>query len=136
MLKEIEKFYSNLYKADSAVSSENSRNTFLENPDIPRLTADNAEVCEGKLTVAECFKCLQTFENNKSPGDDGLTVEFYKAFWNPLSSLLVDSLNYSYDHGELSNSQKRAIITGLLRKKIRTGGIYPIGDPYLLLTLM
>ena len=24
---------------------------------------------------------------------------------------MVESLNYSYDHGELSNSQKRAIIT-------------------------
>ena len=28
----------------------------------------------------------------------------------------MDSLNYSYDHGELSNSQKRAIIT-LIEKK-------------------
>ena len=55
VLKEIAKFYSNLYKADSAVSSENSRNAFFENPEIPRLTADNAEVCEGKLNVAECL---------------------------------------------------------------------------------
>ena len=29
---------------------------------------------------------------------------------------MVDSLNYSYDHGELSNSQKEAIIT-LIEKK-------------------
>ena len=29
---------------------------------------------------------------------------------------MVESLNYSYDHGELSNSQKRAIIT-LVEKK-------------------
>ena len=29
---------------------------------------------------------------------------------------MVDSLNYSYDHGELSNSQKQAIIT-LIEKK-------------------
>ena len=35
---------------------------------------------------------------------------------------MVDSLNYSYDHGDLSNSRKRAIIT-LNEKKIRTGGI-------------
>ena len=116
VLKEIEKYYSNLYKADSLASSEISRNAFLENPHIPKLTAVNAETCEGKLTVAECFECLQTFENNKSPGDDGLTAEFYKAFWNILGNLLVDSLNYSYDHGELSNSQKRAIIT-LIEKK-------------------
>ena len=70
---EIEKFYSDLYKADSLTPSENLLNTFLENPEIPRLTAENAQVCEGKLTVAE----LQLFENNESPGDDGLTAEFY-----------------------------------------------------------
>ena len=37
---------------------------------------------------------------------------------------MVESLNYTYDHGELSNSQKRAI-TPLIekKKKIKTGGI-------------
>ena len=32
--------------------------------------------------------------------------------------MLVDSLNYSYDHGELSQSQKEAVIT-LIQKKDR-----------------
>ena len=36
---------------------------------------------------------------------------------------MVDGLNYSFDHGELSNSQKRAIITLTEKKKIKTGGI-------------
>ena len=58
----------------------------------------------------------QLFENKKSPGYDGLTAEFYKAFWNIEGNLMVESLNYSYHHGELSNSQKRAIIT-LIEKK-------------------
>ena len=69
-----------------------------------------------KNTVEECYKSLQLFESNKSPGNDGLTVEFYRAFGGLLGQLLVDSLNYSYDHGELSNSQKEAIIT-LIEKK-------------------
>ena len=116
ILQEIEQFYSDLYKADSLKPSENLLNSFLANPEIPRLTAENAQTCEGKLTVAECLKSLQLFENNKSPGDDGLTAEFYKAFWNIVGNLMVESLNYSYDHGELSNSQKRAIIT-LIEKK-------------------
>ena len=74
------------------------------------------KVCEGKLTISECFKSLQLFQNNKSPGNDGLTVEFYKALWEVVGKIMVDSLNYSYDHGELSNSQKEAIIT-LIEKK-------------------
>ena len=116
VMHEIEKFYTDLYKDDSLTLSIDLLNSFLENPEIPRLAADNALICEGKFTVAECFKSLQLLENNKSPGEDGLTVEFYEAFWNIVGNLMVESLNYSYDHGELSNSQKRAIIT-LVEKK-------------------
>ena len=54
-------------------------NSFLENPDVPKLSKVDAQVCEGKLTVSECFKGLQLFKNNISPGNDGLTAEFYKA---------------------------------------------------------
>ena len=73
-------------------------------------------MCEGKLTIEECVKSLNSFEPTKSPGNDGLTVEFYKFFWNIVGELLVAGLNYSYDVGELSNSQKKAIII-LLEKK-------------------
>ena len=79
ILQEIEKFYSDLYKAASVMPSENLLNSYLENPEIPKLTPENAEFCEGKLTVAECLKSLQLF-GNKWPSDDGLTAKFLKAF--------------------------------------------------------
>ena len=49
---------------------------------------------------------------------DGITVEFYLGFWQLISKTLVreDALNYSHQHGELSSSQKQALIT-LLEKK-------------------
>ena len=74
------------------------------------------ETCDGQLTYSECFKVLSTFENNKTPGNDGLSIEFYKYFWPEIGTILVDSLNYAYIHGELSNSQKEAVIT-LIEKK-------------------
>ena len=104
--------------------------SFLENPLIPRLSVDDSQVCEWKLTIEECVKSLNSFEPNKSPGNDGLTVEFYNFFWNIVGELLVASLNYSYDAGELSNSQKKAIII-LLGKKIRIKDTYLTGDQYL-----
>ena len=59
-------------------------------------------VCEEKLTVKECFDTLLTMSNGKSPGNDGLTKEFYVFFWEDLGSLLVDTLNYAFQYGELS----------------------------------
>ena len=48
--------------------------------------------------------------SNESPGNNGLTVELYLAFWPLFGKLLVDSLNYAFEYGELSNSQKQAVI--------------------------
>ena len=107
IMKEIEKFYSDLYASND--ESVNKNYPFLQRPEMPNS-------CEGRLSVKECFDCLQSFQNNKSPGNDGLTVEFYKTFWNSIENLVVDSLNYSYECAELSNTQKQAIIT-LIEKK-------------------
>lgn len=106
ILQEIQNFYSNLCKHDPLRPSEEMLNFFLNNSEIPKLANNEARNCDGKLTVDECYKSLQLFESNKSPGNDGLTAEFYRAFWHILGNLMVDSLNYSYDYGELSNSQK------------------------------
>ena len=43
-------------------------------------------------------------------------MEFYKVFWPEIGRNLVDSLNFSYCHGELSTTQKEAVIT-LIEKK-------------------
>ena len=52
----------------------------------------------------------------KSPGCDGLTTDFYKLMWPQVGQTLIDSFNYSFEHSELSQSQKRGVIT-LLQKK-------------------
>ena len=116
ILHEIYNFYSNFCKQEPLSPSEDVLNSFLNNPKILKLSENDIRICDGKLTVDECYKSLQLFESNKSPGNDGLTIEFYRAFWHVLGSVMVDSLNYSYDYGELSNSQKEAIIT-LIEKK-------------------
>ena len=104
ILQEIQNFYSNLCKRDPLIQSEDILNSFLNNSEMPKLANNDTRICDGKLTVDECYKSLQLFESNKSPGNDGLTAEFYRAFWHTLRNLMIDSLNYSYDYGEFSNS--------------------------------
>ena len=52
------------------------------------------------------------------PGNDGFTKEFYVAFLGELGKLLVSVLNYAFEEGKLSSSQKQAVIT-LIQKKYR-----------------
>ena len=46
-----------------------------------------------------------------------MTIEFYLAFWPLFGRLSVDSLNYAFEFGELSNSQKQAVLITLIEKK-------------------
>ena len=48
--------------------------------------------------------------NNKSPGNDGITKEFYEEFWDDLKPPLPLSVNQAFKVGELGTSQKQAVI--------------------------
>jgi len=108
-----------LYAKQVSTASEEIFSSFLDNKDcLLVLTEDKKALYEGSLSKDECYYALKDFPNGKSPGNDGLTSEFYKTFWPLLGQLLTDSFNYSFAHGELSNSQMQAVIR-LVEKKNR-----------------
>ena len=64
----------------------------------------------------EIWYALNSIGNNKSPGNDGFSKEFYVCFFQEIHSYLLDALNLSFIHGQLSISQCQAMIT-LIEKK-------------------
>ena len=72
--------------------------------------------CEGKITLEVCAKVLESFQNNKAPGNDGIPIEFYKTFWPLISEPFINCVNECFEKGEMSCSQKQAVIT-LIEKK-------------------
>jgi len=71
-MNEIEDFYTDLYGLESNLPE--FADSFLQHSEIPKLSLDRAATCEGKWWKNDCFKSLQSFSENKSPGNDGLTV--------------------------------------------------------------
>ena len=59
---------------------------------------------------------LQRLTESRAPGTDGLPAEFYKVFWNDISDLFLNSINYAYRSSQLSVTQRRGIIK-LIPKK-------------------
>ncbi len=66
------------------------------------MSGEEKELCEGLITEQEYLQSLKSMQNGKSPGCDGFTVDFYKFFWKDIKTLMVDSINYAFDKGELS----------------------------------
>ena len=61
-------------------------------------------------------------DNDKSPGNDGITKEFYIKFWDVIKKPIRASIQQSFIEGELSTSQKQDIIK-LIEKKDKNGNL-------------
>ena len=117
ILNEIRSYYETLYSSSYQPENNLQCREYIEQTDgLNTLTEEQKAICEGDLTIEECYNCLKLFKNNKSPGCDGLSIEFYRKFWNKIGSKLVDTINYGKREGQLSLSQRRGIIT-LIHKK-------------------
>ena len=91
---------------------------FFSNIDIPKLSKNQAKLCEENLIEKDFYNSLKSMQSDKSPGNDGLTKEFYETFWTELKEIFVDSVSEAKEKGILSTSQRQAIIK-LIEKKDR-----------------
>ena len=115
---ELKSFYENLYSSKLTSATEN----LWQNPsalkNLPKLSNQTKDILDNNITIEELHKALKDLTNKKSPGVDGLTAEFYKSFFHILGPILLDTLNYSRNNGQLPISLRRAVIT-LLQKKAK-----------------
>ena len=72
-MKELHPFFSDLYKKSVNENSGILTDSFMRDLHLPKLISDQR--------VGECFNTLKTFQKNKTPGNDGLTIEFCLVFW-------------------------------------------------------
>ena len=49
---------------------------------------ENFNLCDAEISLDEIMKSINSETNNKSPGNDGLTGEFYKHFSNEIAPVL------------------------------------------------
>ncbi|KAJ4944752.1 hypothetical protein JOQ06_013292, partial [Pogonophryne albipinna] len=106
-------FYSTLYTSEYEEGETLSEGFCNE---LPQVSEETNSQLEGPLTIQELQTALQGMQGRRAPGIDGLSVEFYKAYWDVLSHDLLDVFNESLASGSMPMSCRRAVIT-LLPKK-------------------
>lgn len=63
------------------------------------------------LLVLVCSLVLVLFESGKTPGNDGISADFYIMFWSSIGKIwssigkiLRDVFNHSFDAGQMSKA--------------------------------
>ena len=118
LLAETHHFYKTLYSSD--INNNTAQQEMLNTHAIPSLSEQAKISCDSVISENEFLEALKSMENNKSPGIDGLTTNFYKHFWNLFGAELTTTYNYAFNTGTLSVTQRRGVITLLYKKGDRS----------------
>ena len=113
ILKEQVRFYSKLY-------TKNSQVHFDLKPSAQEciLTELEKQKLDTELTINKLENALDGMKNDKTPGIDGLTKEFYKKFFMLLGPPLHEMYTHAFHSGTLCASAKKGLLT-LIPKKDR-----------------
>jgi len=113
------RFYKKLYTSSTKNLSEYDKvewyNKFFLNEHCT-LDDESKIALSEEITEHEVYNILTTFSDNKCPGSDGISKEFYIFFWEDIKNLLLQSFVYSLQTGSLSMDQRKGIIS-LIPKK-------------------
>ena len=84
---------------------------------LPKISEQLSNKLEEDITHNEIATVLfKDMATRKSPGNDGLTCAFYRAFWKDIHDMVLGSLSEGWKSGQMSTSQRQSIIR-LIEKK-------------------
>ena len=111
ILTEVQTFYQHLYSSRDGELVNTDLEVEFEGISVPKLNNIESISMEGLLTYEQAAIALKSMSNNRSPGTDGFSADFYKVFWKYIGHFVVRSINYGFINNELSITQKQGIIT-------------------------
>ena len=103
---EIQRIVSNYYEELYATKFENlgEMDTFLEKYSLPKLNEEAVESLNRPITADKIEAVIKKLPTHKSPGPDGFTGEFYKAFKGELTPILHRLFKKLQNDARLPNS--------------------------------
>lgn len=104
-------FYKNLYSDTDICSEPEQIKSYLDKINLPKMDILTSNMIDNPITKEEIIEAIKKLKNNKSPGTDGYTNEFYKAFSDIISPLLERTYAHIMETGKMPYSWKEAIIS-------------------------
>ena len=110
VLSQIKVFYQQLYTSIGATDLN-----YLNKLNLPQLSESERDMLDEPITMSEISWALKNMANDKAPGTDGLSVNFYKTFWSWLKGVFYDLVTEIVDEGQFHLTARYGILS-LLEK--------------------
>lgn len=108
--KTFKDYYKMLYSSPENINKTEIKNYLLK-LDLPSLGINQNEALTSPITKQELDEAISKLKTNKSPGSDGYPNEFYRTFRQEVSSLLLESFNWTLQHAKIPPSWREAVIS-------------------------
>ena len=110
ILTAVKDFYHNLFENKDQNFEAQKFEKLLNLENIRKISVSDLGK---KITATELGNSLNKMKNDKSPGIDGFTAEFFKVFWKKLKFFVMNAINFCYAKGQMPLSWRQSIITCL-----------------------
>ena len=107
------KYYTELYSSEEIDNA--AARKYLRVLD-QKVCKEDEKYLDKKIDPSEMLKALKKMKNNKSPGPDGLAIEFYKLYWKNVGQDLLQVFEDSFKSEELPYSFYSAVIRLIFKK--------------------
>ena len=97
-------FYTELYAKDEDVSFSMQNNFGVR---VPQEIYENQ--CQ-QITISELETAIKQMKNSKTPGQDGLPIEFYKVFWSKVKSVFYGMVIEAWESEMLHRSARQGVL--------------------------
>ena len=107
-------FYKDLYTSQNIDITEIER--YLNTIKIPKINEHERILCDNPFSEEEYHTAIRNLKQNKSPGLDGISPEFYKMHWNIIKNPFIDMVNETFEKGSLPSSLTKSVVTLIFKK--------------------
>ena len=104
ILQEQRDYYQELYREDPDVNFDLVNTSGINVPERIR------EEQEKQITLGDLEGAMKRMNNNKTPGEDGIPVDFYKVFWTKIKECYYKAILQIYEDRKLHSTASKGVL--------------------------
>lgn len=116
---EIENCFTSFYKILWSSNSSHSIDTYFAamSDDLVVLNEGDKELLIKPFSKREVYQTLKSMPCNKSPGLDGMNIEFYLFYWKLVGDHFFNGIHHFYDTALIPRSYRQTFVALIPKKK-------------------